>query len=202
MFIWQASIVGRMWELLSLPALVVFAATLVEGLTVMKKARGRKTAKVVAVAILTACTLTTFTIGALQFGLSFYATPPRLELTNWISSATPSEARICTEEESPPTHLGWYIGGLTGRTAYESLSNFSAIFEVGSQATLEIELARNITSLPVGSGYWTEAVQSLNVSYVVLLANKTHPNFEGISSDIVFNNGYYVVYNITEFTLS
>lgn len=201
-FIWEASIFSRMWQFLSLPAIVVISSVLVRKFAMMEKTRGERPVKAIAAAILTVCVVTTAFSGAYQFNVFFYATPERLALANWISINTPANATFCTEEEFLPTHLGWYVSGLTGRIAYESLSNFSVTFEVGSQTANAIRLARNITSLPVGSASWTTAVKELDVTYVILLANRTHPNYATISDKIVYANAAYVVYNITTFTLS
>jgi hypothetical protein len=201
-FIWQASIVSRMWQFLSVPAIIVISSVLVKKLTMMKKVRGPNPVKAITATLLVACVITTAVGGAYEFNAVFYATPARLELTNWISSHTPMSATFCTEEESLPTHLGWYITGLTGRTAYESLSNYAGAFEVGTEATNDILSAINITSLLVGSEYWTKAVRELNVTYVVLLAGEPHPNYAAISNEIVFQSESYIVYNVTTFTLS
>jgi hypothetical protein len=86
--------------------------------------------------------------------------------------------------------------------AYESVGAFAGPFELGMDVARDIELAMNITSLQAGSTYWIQALKSLNVTYVVLLAGNPHTNYASISNDIVFTNSAYIVYNVTTYTLA
>jgi hypothetical protein len=79
---------------------------------------------------------------------------------------------------------------------------FAAPFELGEDIALDIELATNITALQAGSAYWIQALNALNVTYVVLLTGNPHPNYASISNDTVFTNIDYIVYNVTAYTLA
>jgi hypothetical protein len=201
-FVWQASIAFRMWQFMPAPTVVVIAMVAVMKFRIMKKARRRRTVVVAAASLLIVCLALTYTGSALTFEGSFKATPERLELMNWIKTNTSPNAAFCTEEEYFPTHLGWYIMGLTDRVAYESLPSSQGAFQLGKDVARSIKLAYDIVTLPVGSQEWNESVKGLDVTYVVLLANALHPNYASISDKIVFSNVAYDVYNVTQFTIS
>jgi hypothetical protein len=199
-FVWQAAIASRMWHFISYPAIVVLAIIVTMKFMRMKKFHKRNTV-IILTAILLGTTFTsTFITGTYCMAAFHDATPERLQVIDWIRTSTPANARFCTEEEYFSTHLGWYIIGLTGKMAYESLLSFAEPFEVGVDIARNINLANNITTLQAGSAYWIQAVKALNVTYVILLGSEAHPNYTVISNDTVFSNAMYVVYNVTEYT--
>jgi hypothetical protein len=198
-FIWQADVLSRIWQLLCFPVVVVVAMIFVAKFKLMAKARSRRTAAVFTASILVICVVTTYPAGVLMFNSFYGMTPERVQLIGWIKNSTPQNAVFCTEEEFIPTMLGWYIMGLTGRMAYLSLSNFSAAFQLGTDVTLNMNLAHNITALTAGSTYWIDAIRALHVSYVILLVNETHSNYASISGSIVYTTSLHVVYNVTSF---
>jgi len=198
-FVWQAAVLSRIWHFISFPTIVVVAMIFVAKFKLMAGARRRKAAAVLATTILVACVVTTYSASAIMFNEFYRMTPERMQLMNWIQTCTPESAVFCTEEEFIPTQLGWYIMGITGRRAYQSLLNFSEIFEVGTDIALQMQLANDITTLTAGSTNWISSVKALHVSYIILLANKTHANYAPITSDIVFTTSMHVVYNVSTF---
>jgi hypothetical protein len=198
-FIWQAAVLSRMWHLISFPTIVVVAMIVVAKFRLMAKARSRRTAAALTATLLIACVVTTYSAGVVMFGSFYQLTPERMQLMNWIENSTPQNATFCTEEEFIPTMLGWYIMGLTGRRAYESLLNFSEAFQLGTEIAFDMKVANNITTLTAGSAEWVSSIRTLHVSYVILLVNKTHANYAPISSNVVFTTSLHVVYNVTTF---
>jgi hypothetical protein len=202
LFIWQAAIMNRMWTFAAYPAIVVLAMIIPMQLKAMKKTRDKRTATIVAAAILIGGVCFSFAVSATLVYDFPNATPQRIQLANWIMANTSPDAKFCTEEEYFATHLGWFISGTTGRMAYESVGAFAAPFELGMDVARNIELATNITALQAGSPYWIQALKALNVTYVVLLAGNPHPNYTSVSNDTVFTNTAYVVYNVTAYTFA
>jgi hypothetical protein len=200
-FSWQAAVLARMWHFISFPAIVVVAMIVTAKFRLMSKARGRRTAAALTTTLLVACVVTTYSASIVMFDMFYRATPERMQLINWINANTSTSARFCTEEEFIPTQLGWYIMGLTGRVAFESLLNFSEPFQVGTDVALNMELANSITTLTANSTEWISAIKALRVSYVILLASKTHTSYAAISSNVVFTTSLHVVYNVTQFLL-
>ncbi|WXG44787.1 MAG: hypothetical protein WED04_12280 [Promethearchaeati archaeon SRVP18_Atabeyarchaeia-1] len=198
-FVWQAAVLSRMWHFISFPAVVVLAMIVTAKFRQIGKSRGRRTAAALTATLLIASVVTTFSASVIMFNTFYENTPERMQLVNWIETNTTQSARFCTEEEYIPTQLGWYVMGLTGRIAYESLPSFSEPFEVGTDIALHMRLANNITALTANTTDWISAVRSLQVSYVILLANKIHTNYAAISSRIVFATSLHAVYNVTEF---
>lgn len=198
-FIWQAAVLSRMWHFIAFPAMVVLAMIVTTKFKLMAKARSRRRAAMLTAALLVTCVVTTYSASVVMFESFYRITSERMQLINWIQTNTTLTARFCTEEEFIPTQLGWYIMGLTGRLAYESLLNFSEPFEVGTDVAMNMRLANNITTLTANTTYWINAVRALQVSYVILLANKTHSNYAPISSEIVFSTSMHIVYNVTEY---
>jgi hypothetical protein len=198
-FIWQADVLSRIWQLLCFPAIVVVSMIFVAKFKLMAKARSRRTAAAFTITILVICVATTYPAGVFMYNSFYSMTPERTQLIGWIENSTPQNAAFCTEEEFIPTMLGWYIMALTGRMAYLSISNFSAAFELGTDVTYNMELAYNITTLTAGSTYWVNAIRTLHVSYVILLKNETHANYAPILGDIVYTTSMHVVYNVTSF---
>lgn len=198
-FIWQAAVLSRMWHLISFPTIVVVSMIVVAKFRLMAKARSRRTAAALTATLLIACVVTTYSAGVVMFGSFYQLTPERMQLMNWIENSTPQNATFCTEEEFIPTMLGWYIMGLTGRRAYESLLNFSEAFQLGTEIAFDMKVANNITTLTAGSAEWVSSIRTLHVSYVILLVNKTHANYAPISSNVVFTTSLHVVYNVTTF---
>jgi len=198
-FFWQAAVLARMWHFISFPTIVVVAMIFVAKFKLMARAGRRKTAAALTTTILVTSILTTYSASVVMFSMFYHVTPERMQLMNWIQTSTPQSAIFCTEEEFIPTQLGWYIMGMTGRRAYESLLNFTGPFEVGTDVALHMELANNITTLTAGSADWVSAVRALQVSYVILRTNETHANYALIASDIVFTTSMHVVYNVTTF---
>lgn len=201
LFIWQAAISNRMWHFASYPAIIVLAMIVPMWLTRIKKSGKRRTATIAATAFLIAAFTFSFSVSATLTTEFQNATPQRLQVANWIEANTSLNARFCTEEEYLANHLGWFIMGTTGRLAYESISNFREPYEVGIDVTRNLALANNITTLQAGSTYWIQALKALNVTYVILLAANSHPNYASISNGTVFTNAVYVIYNVTKYTL-
>jgi hypothetical protein len=191
-----------MWHFIADPAIVVLAMIVTMKFMRMKKFHRRRTVIILTAFLLGATFTSTFITGTFCMAAFHDATPERLQVIDWIGTSTPANATFCTEEEYFSTHLGWYIIGLTGKMAYESLLDFAEPFEVGVDIARNINLANNITTLQAGSTYWIQAVKALNVTYVILLASEAHPNYASISNDTVFTNSMYKVYNITQYTFA
>jgi hypothetical protein len=190
-----------MYHFISYPAIIVLAMIIPMWLTRMKKTRKRRTAAIAATVVLTTVLVFSFSVGAILATEFQNATPQRLQVANWIKANTSLDARFCTEEEYLANHLGWFIMGTTGRVAYESILNFRESYEVGIDVARNLGLANNITTLQAGSPYWIQALKALNVTYVILLASNSHPNYTSISNETVFTNAMYVMYNVTKYTL-
>ena len=202
LFVWEVGVVNRMWTFAAYPAIVVLAMVIPMKLKAMNKIRTKRTVAIATAAILIGGTCFSFAVSASLVSLLPNATPQRIQLSNWIMANTPVDAKFCTEEGNFVTNLGWFITGTTGRMAYESLGAFAGPFELGMDVARDIELAMNITSLQAGSTYWIQALKSLNVTYVVLLAGNSHPNYASISNDTAYTNSAYIVYNVTTYTLA
>lgn len=198
-FVWQVSVISRLWHFLTFPAVVVLSMVFVRKFALMGKAKRPRTAKLMATGLLVFCVCGAYVGGVYCFNEFYSLTPGRLQLINWIEASTPMSAAFCAEEEFLPTHLGWYIMGLTDRLSYESILNFSGPFEVGTDVRLHIALANNITVLEANTTYWIKAVKDLGVSFVILLTPKNHTNYDTISGKKVFVNAEYTVYNVTQF---
>jgi hypothetical protein len=198
-FIWQADVLSRIWQILTFPTVVVVAMIFVAKFKLMAKARTKKTAAIVTATILAICAVSTYPAGVFMYDQFYNVTPERMQLMNWIQTSTPQNAVFCTEEEPLPTMLGWYVMAVTGRMAYLSLSNFSAVFQFGTDVAFHMSLAHNITTLTASSADWISALRILHVSYVILLKNETHANYAPISGDIVYITSSHVVYNVTTF---
>jgi hypothetical protein len=199
-FVWQVAVLSRLWHLITFPAIVVLAIVFVTKFRLMSKAGRPGGVRMIAAGLLVICITSSYAGGVYYFSEFYSLTPDRLQLIRWIEGSTPLTASFCAEEEFLPTHLGWYIMGLTGRMSYESIIEFSGPFEVGTDVALRIRLANNITTLDANSTYWIKAVKDLAVTYVILLAAKNHTNYAPISDKMVFLNEEYKVYDVSQYT--
>ncbi|WXG46250.1 MAG: hypothetical protein WED05_06230 [Candidatus Atabeyarchaeum deiterrae] len=199
-FLWQIAIYPRMWYFFTFPDIVILAAILTRKFVMMRKVRGPRSTKKIVAAFIAATVICTFIGGTVNFNGFFNATPERLALIQWTRTNTPPNAVFCTEEEHIPTHLGWYITALTGKSAHESLSAFSAVLEVGSASVFDLRNSRNITTLTARSQDWNSSVRALQVTYVILLVSVSHPNYAPIASEMVYSDGVYFIYNVTAYT--
>lgn len=199
-FIWQVAVLSRLWYFVTFPAIVVLAIVFVTKFRLMRKIRKPVTVKAAAGALLITCVVGSYIGGYYCFNEFYSLTPDRVQLINWIETSTPMTATFCAEEEFLPTHLGWYIMGLTGRMSYESILYFAGPFEVGTDVALHLELAKNITTLEATSQYWLQAVKDLHVTFVILLSSKNHTNYASIHDEIVFTNTEYTVYNVSQYS--